>query len=138
MAKTIGYRLFRLGRIPARWHDELNSEGIRILDEGIRQTITYRNYHAPGRYFAWRRSMGSGAIVVTEKQFLVFYYRWPVLDIGRDDPRIVQLDVSSPAPDMLVLSFEASDFDSRRRGSVTIRLRSAEVPSILQALGPRG
>jgi len=134
MAKTIGYRLLRLGRVSARWRERLEREGIRILDEGIRYTITYRSYRAPGRYYAWRRSMGSGAIVLTHRRFLLFYYRWPVLDVEFVEPRLTRIEASSPAPDVLVLAFEASDFDPRRRGKVTVRLRTAEAPAILDAL----
>ncbi len=134
MSKTIGYRLFRLGRIPSRWRRRLEAEGIRVLDEGIRYTITYRNYRAPGRYFAWRRSMGSGAIVLTRKRFLVFYYRWLVLDVELVDPRLERIAASSPAPDVLVLAFDVSDLYPNRSGNVTIRLRTSEASSILQVL----
>ena len=135
MAKTIGHRLFRLGRIPLGWRERLEREGIRILDEGIRYRITYRSYRAPGRYYAWRRSMGSGAVVLTHRRLLLFYYRWPVLDVELAEPRLTRIGASSPAPDVLVLTFEASDFDPRRRGRVTVRLRTAETLELLTILG---
>jgi hypothetical protein len=134
MKKTIGYRLLRLGRISPRWRDGLEAEGIRVLDEGIRCTITYRNYRAPGRYFAWRRSMGSGAIVLTHKRFLLFYYRWLVLDVELADPQLERIGISSSAPDALVLAFDASDLDRQRSGSITIRLRTSEAPGFLRVL----
>jgi len=130
MSKTIGHRLFRLGRVPQRWRRELAAEGIRVIDEGIRCTVTYRNYRAPGRYYGWRRSMGAGAIVLTDKRLMVFYYCWPVLKIELEDPRLVSIDLSMPSPDRIVLSWDASKLYADRSGRMTIGLRTAEAANL--------
>jgi len=56
---------------------------------------------------------------------------------GLPEPRLTWIGASCPAPDVLVLAFEASGFDPRRGGSVAVRLRTAEVPLILRALSAR-
>jgi hypothetical protein len=78
--------------------------------------------------------MGSGSIVLTDRRLVLFYYRWPVLDVDLAEPRLTRIEASTPAPDVLVLAFKASDFDPRRRGKVTVWLRTAEASGILQAL----
>jgi len=60
--KTPRYRLFGRGRTPARWRERLDAEGIRVLEEGVRIRVTYRNDRAPGKRLGYRRSIGSGAI----------------------------------------------------------------------------
>jgi hypothetical protein len=132
MPKTIGHRLFRLGCVPHRWRDRLEAEGIRILEEGIRCTVTWGNYRAPGRYHAWRRSWGSGAVALTQKRLFVSYYRWPMLNVETD--RFARIEISSPASDALVLSFDVADLYADRRGRITIRLRVAEAARLFQVL----
>jgi len=130
MPKTIGYRLLRLGRVPQRWRGRLESEGIRVLDEGIRCAVTWRNYRAPGRYYGWRRSWGSGAVVLTQVRLFVSYYAWPMLNVALDEDRIAKIDVASPTPDALVLSFDAADLFDDRRGAITIRLRTEKAANL--------
>jgi len=97
------------------------------------KTIGYRLFR-PGRYFAWRRSMGSGAIVLTHRRFSVFYYRWLVLNVELADPQLERIGISSPAPGVLVIAFDASDFDLNRSGSVAIRLWTSGAPNLLRVL----
>ncbi|HWP52930.1 MAG TPA: hypothetical protein VN476_02295 [Pyrinomonadaceae bacterium] len=49
MAKTILYRLFGVGKMPAQWRATIDSEGVVLFDEGIRSTVTYRDFRSPGR-----------------------------------------------------------------------------------------
>ena len=128
--KTIGHRLFRLGSVPSRRRGALEVEGIRLLEEGIRVTITYRDYRAPGKRFGWKRSVGSGAIVVTRTRLLVLYYRWPILDLPLGDVRLGALDIDASS-DRLSISFDAHDLDDARSGRVEIQLRSIRAADIV-------
>jgi len=130
MSSTIGHRLFGLGRIPRRLRDSLGVEGVRVLDEGIRVSVTYRNYRSPGKWFAWKRSTGSGAVVMTQRRLFVSFYRWPILDIERADSRLHRITMSVPATDVLELAFDAADLDSSRSGEVTIRLRTSQASTL--------
>jgi len=132
--RTIGHRLFKLGQIPKRRREALKAEGIRVLDEGIPVAITYRNYRAPGRFYAWRRSYGSGSVVVTGCRLFISYYRWPVFDLGLEDPRFGRIHLTSPTTDSLQISFEAADLFLDRTGSVAIRIRSDEAATVLSYL----
>jgi hypothetical protein len=59
MAMTLLYRLFRIGGLPKNVRTALESEGMRIIEEGIRVSVTYRDFKAPGKRFTWKRRDGS-------------------------------------------------------------------------------
>jgi len=128
-SKTLGYRLFRWGRIPPSWRERVESEDICICDEGVPIAVTYRNYRAPGKRFGYRRSSGSGAVVVTSLRFAVFYYRWPVLDLPRTDASAT-LRVSASESGVVTIDFEAATLDPKRSGSVRVRIRTEHSTSI--------
>ena len=53
MRKSLLYTLFRLGRVPREALSVLESEGIVVLEEGLRGSVTLRNFRAPGRYHSY-------------------------------------------------------------------------------------
>ena len=61
MAKSLLYRLFGAGKIPAPLMSQLNAEGIILFDEGVKGSVTYRNFRAPGKRFSWRRQGFAGS-----------------------------------------------------------------------------
>ncbi|MGC9529688.1 MAG: hypothetical protein ACP5G2_03615 [Candidatus Bipolaricaulaceae bacterium] len=107
--RTLGYRLFGLGRLAARRRAAFHREGVRILEEGIRVRITYRHHVAPGKRFSWRRSVGSGAIALTRRRLAAFYHWRPILDMETEDARMEKLRISAPAAHTLAISFAAGD-----------------------------
>jgi len=119
--KTIGYRLFGWGRIPKRWRAALQAEGIRIVDEGIRVDVTMRGYRAPGRRFAYRRQILSGAIVLTRKRVAGFARWWTLFNVEFDDPRVAALEVSAPAEQTLCIGLDVQTFDPKRTGRIECR-----------------
>lgn len=55
MAKTLLYRLFGIGKLPAALISEFTNEGIIFSDEGIRGTVTYKNFRGSDRASNWKR-----------------------------------------------------------------------------------
>ncbi len=74
MAKTLLYRLFGVGKIPAQLSAELRSEVIVLLDEGIPGSDTYLDFRAPGRRSSWRRQWFTGAIALTQTRLVALQY----------------------------------------------------------------
>jgi len=125
MSKTLGYRLFRLGRVPKTWRKELEAEDILCCDEGVPVEICYRNYQAPGKRFGYKRSSNSGSIVVSGNRLAIFFARWPILvaELGSRQMQAIHLEIS--APNVLQITFDAHALDSQRSGSVQIAVRTA-------------
>lgn len=60
MSKTLLYRLFGLGGIPQDAVDQIEKEGVVLQDEGIRGSVTFKRFRAPGKYYGWS---GTGSAV---------------------------------------------------------------------------
>ena len=72
MIKRILCRLLGLGKLPKVVKAALKAEGIRILEEGVRMSVTHRYFRAPGnmssmglelRWKTWGRNTYSVAHV---------------------------------------------------------------------------
>jgi len=70
MAKSLFYRLFGLGKMPAPLLATLQSEGIILMDEGVKGSVTYLDFRAPGRRAAWRRQWFTACIALTQARLL--------------------------------------------------------------------
>ena len=55
MKKLLLYRLFGIGKIPEQYQSGLKSEGVILSDEGVKGSVTYLDFRAPGKYSNWRR-----------------------------------------------------------------------------------
>jgi hypothetical protein len=105
--KTLLYRFFRIGKLPAEARLALQREVILVQDEGIPITITYHDLRGPGRYHSWKRSWFSGAIALTQERLAAYGYGREILDIRLDDPRFKQIEWSIGDRGELWASFEA-------------------------------
>jgi hypothetical protein len=135
MSKTFLYRLFGIGKLPAELTDALESEGIILLDEGIRGTVTYRNFRAPGRYSNWKRQWFSAAIILTKERLLAFRLRSKIINVPLTDERFRQLRVSLEDEDTLLIAFDASLFQADASGTIEYRFRTPHAKTFLEKLG---
>ena len=81
MGKSILYRLFGLGKLPRDVKSGLENEEIEFLDEGIRSSVTFKKFKAPGKRFYWRRNWFPGSFVVTNKRVAGFAYSKSLIDV---------------------------------------------------------
>jgi len=105
------------GTFPDEVRAQIEAEGALALEEGLRGSITYRDYRAPGDRAHVQRVGTVGAIAVT----LVW-----------TDTRVTALKLLAQ-PDGLKLTFGAAAFGPDRSGHVEVFLRSAD-PERLVAL----
>ena len=121
MRKSWLYRLFKLGRVPREVLPVLESEGIVLLEEGLRGSVTLRKYRAPGRYHSYKKSILAGSLVLTEKRFAAFAFSKPLINLPLHDDRLRSLEVSVPREGVLEVKFDPSVFDLQTSGSVECR-----------------
>ena len=110
MGKTLLYRLFGVGGLPREVEEQIEREGVVLRDDGIRGSVTFRRYRAPGRYHGWKRSGFTGSLVLTRQHFLAFKYSQPIIGVAWDDDKLAALDVRLESEETLCVSFEASVF----------------------------
>jgi hypothetical protein len=138
MGKTLLYRLFKLGRLPQKARAYLEAENIKILDEGIGVSITYKKYRAPGKRFNWKRRWFSGSIALTSNRIVGFTYSNPVVNIAFNDPQIDKIHFGLEDSETLLVSFEASHFHQDQAGKLEFRFSTPHAPTIMSSLKQRG
>jgi len=137
MSKTLLYRLFGVGRMPAQWRSTIESEGVVLFDEGIGGSITYRDFSAPGRRFSWRKVAFSGSIALTKTRLLALQYANPAINVPLDDPRLHQMQFSVEGEDKLLVAFNANLFHSDWSGTIEYRFRTEQAREFLKSSGNR-
>ncbi|HEY8562303.1 MAG TPA: hypothetical protein VIL74_18145 [Pyrinomonadaceae bacterium] len=121
MSKTILHRLFGFGRIPAQYAPALSAEGVILSDEGIKGTVTFRDFRAPGRYANWKRQWFTASIVLTNERLRAFRHSSQIVDVPLADPRFRRLDFSVEEKTTLLVAFDAALFHDDWSGGIEYR-----------------
>jgi hypothetical protein len=130
-------RLF-LGRgdLSDALHAELESERIVHREDGLRGSITYRHYRAPGERSNWSKEAIRAALVVTDRRLGVFARSRPIVNVAFDDARFAYLDLRVEHAS-LAIEVDASVFNDQASGQITVRLRCADPTAALATIRTR-
>ena len=112
----------------------IDSEGVVLLDEGIRATVTYRNFRGGGRYANWKRQWFSSSIALTNERLLALRLRHPVIDVPLNDERLKGMQFSKEGDDTLLCAFDASLFHADWSGNIEYRFRTPLAQEFLHHL----
>lgn len=137
MTKTLLYRLFGVGKIPAHLAATLKREGILLLDEGIRGSATYRNFRSPQRYANWKRQWYTASIALTKLRLVGLRYSKPIIDVPLTDERLRSLQFSLEGSDTLRVAFDPALFHDDWSGTVEYRFRTPQAQVFLKLLRER-
>jgi hypothetical protein len=132
--KTILYKIFGIGKIREPLLRDLKSEGLIASDEGVRSTITYKNFRAPGRYSNWKRRWLTGALAVTDKRLVLQQYSTPAINIYYTDERFKQISVTAETDDCLLFAFDPALFLENSSGAIEYRFRTGQARAFAAAL----
>lgn len=124
--KSLLYKIFGIGKIHEPVLSQLKSEEIIASDEGIKATITYKNFRAPGRYSNWKRRWITGAIALTKKRLILQQYSQPVINLQLLDERLKKIKVSLEAENRLLFEFEPHLFLENSTGQIEWRCRTPQ------------
>lgn len=134
MKKTLLYKLFKIGKMPAAELSEIQSEGIILFDEGFKGTKTYLNFRSPQRYSNWKRQWFTASIALTGARFLAFQYAGKEIDVPLADARFGGLDFSLEADGALLVAFDASLFHLDWSGNLEYRFYTPLAPDLVDKL----
>jgi hypothetical protein len=137
MAKSLLYRFFGVGKFPAPLTAELQREGILLQDEGIRASVTYLDFRAPGRYFNWKRQWYTAAIALTEVRLVALRYSQPIINVPLTDERLRGLQFSLEEGETLRVAFDAALFHHDWSGRIEYRFRTPQAQRFLDMLRER-
>lgn len=132
--KTLLYKIFGIGKIHEPVISRLKSQGIITSDEGIKVTITYKNFRAPGRYSNWKRRWMTGAVALTEKRLILQQYSQPVINILLNEERLKKIKVSREAENVLLLEFSPELFLEFSSGEIEWRCYTPQAKIIADYL----
>ena len=134
MTKTFLYRLFGFGKIPAHLAAQLKTEGIVLLDEGIRGSTTYRNFRSPNRYAGWKRQWYTASLVLTEARLFALGFSRTIIDVPLEDERLGRVSFSLEANGTLLVAFDAGLFRQDWSGKIEYRFRTQYGQAFLDKL----
>jgi hypothetical protein len=122
------------GRFSPEQRAELEAEGAEIIEDGLKGSITWRDYRAPGRYSSWRKKGVYVAIALTPRRLLVQRTGGKEIDVPFDHPGFAAIESSLDEPDRLCLAFDPAAFDPRASGRIEVRLSTPQAGRILERL----
>lgn len=135
MAKSLLYRFLGVGKIPGPMMSELKNEGIVLLDEGVKGSVTYRNFHRPGSSSSLRKQWYTASIALTKTRLLGLWYTNPTINVPLTDERIHKMQYTlEDNNEVFCVAFDASLFHSDWSGTVEYRFRTPEAPRFLELL----
>jgi|SRR5450432_1004568 hypothetical protein len=134
MTKSLLYRLFGIGKIPVQLKAQMEIEGIRLQDEGIPGSVTYRNFRRPGRYSSWRRTWNTASLIVTQTRLVAPFYSRPAIDVPFADKRFPSLTITLEKAGTLQVTFGASLFCDNWSGEIEYRFNTPQAQEFLEIL----
>lgn len=134
MAKSLLYRLMGIGKIPESLMSQLNNEGVILLDEGVKGSVTYRDFRAPGRRDSWRRQWSSASIALTKTRLFGLMNSSPVINVPLADKRIKAMQYTLESGPTLCVTFDVSLFHADWSGTVEYRFRTPQAQQFFEFL----
>lgn len=138
MKKSIFYRLFGLGRMPAKMRSALEAEGLRLSDEGLSGVYVTRDLKAPGKRFKYRQEGFLGWLALSEKRLVAYSFGKRQIHIACDDPKLSELQIALHKPEELTLSFASEVFQPGWQGQIELRFKSEQAQAFYEALRELG
>ncbi len=137
MSKSLMYRLFGVGKIPESLAAQLRGEGVLLLDEGIKGSVTYIDFRSPVRYANWKRQWYTASIVLTEVRLVGLRFSQTIINVPLADERIRSMKFSLEPGGALLAAFDASLFHQDWSGKIEYRFRTVYGQDFLDKLRER-
>jgi hypothetical protein len=115
------------GGLPDDLRAELETEGIELIEEGIKTLVLYRGYTVPGQRPASGHQRPVTSLAISRRRLVVRGTLGTRLDYERGDE---WLDISLEAPDRLRLAYDAADAHPSRSGHVELTFETARAEEI--------
>lgn len=125
---------FRAKKVAAIYRTRLQPEGIVLFEEDVSGSMTFRNFHSPGRYANWRKVAITSLVILTGKRLLAMKGSSPIIDVPLTDERLKQMNFSLENETTLLVAFDANLFQPEWSGAIEYRFKTAHASGFLQKL----
>jgi hypothetical protein len=127
------------GKLPDDVRIAITGEGVVFLEEGLRGSITYKHYRAPGRRYGSRIEALIVGLGVSDQRVVVFARsgRTRLVDVPYADPRSAALTVSADG-EKVAIAVDLDRFGTPDiSGNITIRATTPNAAAIVESLRQR-
>jgi len=118
----------------------LESEGLVLMEEGLRASVRYKRFRAPGRRHHGKVTPERIGLAVSEERFVVYCRSGSVelIDTPFSNPRLSMLDVSLRGDDTVAIRIDYDRADVPNvSGEITILARTPNAANIVDQLRAR-
>lgn len=128
------------GKLDPEVRAALESEGLVLVEEGLRGSVRYRRFKAPGRRHHGKITGERVALAISEERFVVYCRSGStaLVDSSLTNPRLSNVDVALRGTDAVAIRV---DYDRAGvpgvSGEITIVVRTANAPAIVDQLQGR-
>ena len=112
---------------------ELTSEGILLMNEKVRGTITYRDFHAPGKRFLYKKSAFTSTMVVTKTRLVATSFGKMAINVPYADERFHSMKFTVE-DGKLCAFFDASLFQPTWSGQLEFRFKTPDAQRFLDEI----
>lgn len=133
---------FRLGngKLDPKVRAALESEGLVLVEEGLRGSVRYRRFRAPGRRHHGKVTGERIALAITEERFVVYCRSGStaLIDSSFANPRLSVVDVALQGIDSVSIRIDYDRADLPKvSGEITIVVSSPNAATIVDQLQAR-
>jgi len=134
MKKALLYRLFGFGKISKKLMGRLENEGIVLVDEGLKGSVTFKDFRAPGKYRSWKRYWHTCIISLTSKNLIGASMSGYCFDVSLTDKRIKEMNFETDKDGTLVVAFDAGLFRNDWSGKLEYRFKTDQAVDFIENL----
>jgi len=128
------------GKLRPDLQRELESEGLVLAEEGLRGSVRYTHFKAPGRRFHGKVTAERMALGISRKRFVVYCRsgRAKLADSPFTNPNLRGVDVSLDGDDKMVIRIDYDQLAVERvSGQIAIHLRTSNARRVVDELRAR-
>jgi hypothetical protein len=128
------------GKLTPKVRQELEAEGLVLVEENLPGSVRYQHFKAPGRYHHGKVVPQRFALGISERRFVVYCRsgKAELMDSAFDRPNLSALEVSTEGTDKVLLRV---DYDAMGQpgisGQITIQAKTPNAPAIVEQLRTR-
>jgi hypothetical protein len=136
----LGKLLLGSGKLRPELRQELESEGLVLVDEGLSGSVRYTHFKAPGRRFHGKVTPERMGLGISRKRFVVYCKsgRAKLADSPFTSPNLRGVDVSLDGDDRVVIHIDYDELDVERvSGQIAIHVRTSNARRVVDELRAR-
>jgi hypothetical protein len=133
--------LFGDGSIEPGLRTALEAEGVVLVEEGLRASIRYSRFRAPGRRHNGKVTIERVGLGISEQRFVVYCRSGErkLVDTGFSNERLgmVEVSLSSDGAVAIKIDYDRQTDSPKVSGQITITARTPNAPRIVDELRRR-